>query len=110
MAQSRNVSYPGNCAHIEPPNLYADVALFPAGHSRAEPVNLALAGLVPGLLAGLQRPHEPPSIFRTSIVPVPVVTTGSSAANARNSSSSLASTTPRPHEPLLSSTGPKITI
>src|SRR5262249_35085935 len=53
---------------------------------------------------------KPPSIFPTSIVPVPVVTTGSPAAKARNSCSSSASTTPRPHEPLPSSTGPKITI
>src|SRR5205814_2986781 len=44
------------------------------------------------------------------MVPVPVVTTGSSAANARSSCSSSASTTPRPHEPAPSSTGPKITI
>jgi len=53
---------------------------------------------------------KPPSIFPTSMVPVPVVTTGSPAAKARTSSSSSASTTPRPHEPLPSSTGPKITI
>jgi hypothetical protein len=47
---------------------------------------------------------NPASIFPTSTSPVPVVTTGSPAANARSSFSSSASTTPRPHDPVLSST------
>lgn len=45
-----------------------------------------------------------------SIVAVPVVTTGSLAANARSSSSSSASTTPSPHYPVPSTIGPKTTI
>jgi hypothetical protein len=53
---------------------------------------------------------KPASILRTSMVPVPVVTTGSAAANACSSSLSSASMTPRPHGPLPSSTGPKTTI
>jgi hypothetical protein len=53
---------------------------------------------------------NPASILPISISAVPVVTTGSPAAKSRRSSSSSASTTPRPHDPVASSTGPKITI
>ena len=53
---------------------------------------------------------KPASIFPISIFPVPVVTAGSPAANDLSSSSSSASTTPRPHEPVRSSTGPNATI
>ncbi len=91
--------------------IYADVAWFLAGQSRAERVNLARRpDLVLGLLTGLPRPHRPPSIFPASMLPVPAVTTGSSAANVCYSSSSPTPTTPRPHEPVPPSMGPKITI
>jgi hypothetical protein len=51
------------------------------GSDRAYRRNLTLAL---GLLAGRSRPEKPASIFPTSIVPVPLVTTGSRAAKARN--------------------------
>jgi hypothetical protein len=53
---------------------------------------------------------KPASCMPILIWAVWVVTTGSLAANARNFSSSSASTTPRPQEPVPSSTGPNITI
>jgi pyridoxal-dependent decarboxylase-like protein len=53
---------------------------------------------------------KPASSLPISMWAVWVVTTGSLAANERNFSSSSASTTPRPQEPVPSSTGPKITI
>jgi len=53
--------------------------VFPAGRGRAERVDLALAELVPELLAGLPAAAKPPSILPISMLPVPVVTAGSSA-------------------------------
>jgi PadR family transcriptional regulator, regulatory protein AphA len=64
----------------------------------------------PRLWTGQCERTNPASIFPISISPVPVVTTGSSAAYARSSSSFSASTTPRPHDPVSSRIGPKTTI